>query len=178
MNTSREYTPITNRMEYISKILKNNDHVSFETEICCSEKKNSPLLENLPSHEICRIYKDFINHVERMSPKEFMKLSALLEIYQPDTFIEIFDIYVEMGYYIFIRDVCDSDDLSAYFYEMFPLLCPKAMETCDFKEIIRNNTVAQHIEAEHEIMYHTYGCLIKVDSHNAFNPIIRILFDQ
>ena len=177
MNTSREYAPITNRMEYISKILKNNDHVSFETEICCSEKKNSPLLENLPSHEICRIYKDFINHVERMSPKEFMKLSALLEIYQPDTFIEIFDIYVEMGYYIFIPDVCDSDDLCDYFYEMFPLLCPNAM-ACDFNEIIRNNTVAQHIEAEHEILYHTHGCLIKVDSHNAFNPIIRILHDQ
>ena len=175
MNTSREYA--INRMEYISNLLKNKNHDSVKTETCCSEKQYTPFLENAPSHEICRIYKDFINHVERMSPKEFMKLSALLEIYQPDTFIEIFDIYVEMGYYIFIPDVCDSDDLCDYFYEMFPLLCPNAM-ACDFNEIIRNNTVAQHIEAEHEILYHTHGCLIKVDSHNAFNPIIRILHDQ
>lgn len=177
MNTSREYATTTNRMEYISNLLKNKNHDSVKTETCCSEKQYTPFLENAPSHEICRIYKDFINHVERMSPKEFMKLSALLEVYQPDTFIEIFDIYVEMGYYIFIRDVCDSDDLCDYFYEMFPLLCPNAM-ACDFNEIIRNNTVAQHIEAEHEILYHTHGCLIKVDSHNAFNPIIRILHDQ
>ena len=175
MITSREYA--INRMEYISNLLKNKNHDSVKTETCCSEKQYTPFLENAPSHEICRIYKDFINHVERMSPKEFMKLSALLEIYQPDTFIEIFDIYVEMGYYIFIPDVCDSDDLCDYFYEMFPLLCPNAM-ACDFNEIIRNNTVAQHIEAEHEILYHTHGCLIKVDSHNAFNPIIRILHDQ
>ena len=177
MITSREHTTTPNRMEYISNLLKNKNHDSVKTETCCSEKQYTPFLENAPSHEICRIYKDFINHVERMSPKEFMKLSALLEIYQPDTFIEIFDIYVEMGYYIFIPDVCDSDDLCDYFYEMFPLLCPNAM-ACDFNEIIRNNTVAQHIEAEHEILYHTHGCLIKVDSHNAFNPIIRILHDQ
>ena len=169
MITSREYAE--DRVEYIGHIFNTLNADNFESDI------EKPV--TMFSHcDACQICIDFINQIERMSSKEFAKLVALTDTHPHNTVYDIVEIYLSMGNYIFIRDVCDSDDLSGYFYEMFPLLCPNAMETHDFKEIIRNGLVAHFIEAEHEITYHELGCLIKVDSHNAYNPIIRILFDQ